>query len=84
MNQDGEWLAETPQRGIRAENGLRKLRKGESKRRMACGNPARENPNGEWLAETPQRGIGAENGLRKFRKARDKQQIRQTNKKGKL
>jgi len=36
---------------------------------MACGNPARMNQDGERLAETPQG---------------DKQQIRQTNKKGKL
>jgi len=54
-NPNGERPAETPQGRIQTENGLRKLRKGESKRRMACGNPARENPNGEWLAETPQK-----------------------------
>jgi len=67
-NPNGERLAETPQGRIQTENGLRKLRKGESKRRTACGNSARMNQDREWLAETPQRGIRMENGLRKPRK----------------
>jgi len=50
-NPNGEWLAETPQRGIQTENGLRKLRKDESRRRTACGSSARHEINNKYVKQ---------------------------------